>query len=266
MSGMSTEYTGAGEPRRTIELLWGVPGPPRRGPKPKLTVADVVTAAIRLADADDLEAVTMRRVAEDLGVAPMSLYTYVPSHAELIDLMLDRAHGELADQLPGTGWRDAATAVAEDLWQLYHRHPWLLQVTTGRPPLGPNTFAKYERELAALDGLGLTDLELDAVVSLLTGFVRGTARGSVDAARVVRRSGLTDLQWWERSAPVLAGIPAADPANYPRASRVGTSAGQAHGAADNPEHHFRFGLARILDGVEQLVGRADEPETVGPPG
>ncbi|MEV0070221.1 TetR/AcrR family transcriptional regulator [Amycolatopsis sp. NPDC050768] len=255
MTRMSTEYTGGGDPRRTIELLWGVPGPPRRGPKPKLTVADVVATATRLADADGLEAVTMRRVADELGVAPMSLYTYVPGHAELIDLMLDDAHGELTAELPSTGWRDALTTVAEDLWRLYHRHPWLLQITTARPPLGPNTFAKYERELSALDGLDLDELELDAVVGLVIGLVQGTARGSIDAVRLARRSGLTDAEWWERSAPVLAEIPAADAANFPRASRVGTVAGQAHGAATNPEHHFRFGLARILDGVTLLVER-----------
>ncbi|MET7997486.1 TetR/AcrR family transcriptional regulator [Amycolatopsis sp. NPDC005232] len=255
MTRMSTEYTGGGDPRRTIELLWGIPGPPRRGPKPKLTVADVVATATRLADADGLEAVTMRRVADELGVAPMSLYTYVPGHAELIDLMLDDAHGELTAELPSTGWRDALTTVAEDLWRLYHRHPWLLQITTARPPLGPNTFAKYERELSALDGLDLDELELDAVVGLVIGLVQGTARGSIDAVRLARRSGLTDAEWWERSAPVLAEIPAADAANFPRASRVGTAAGQAHGAATNPEHHFRFGLARILDGVTLLVER-----------
>ncbi|HWD02501.1 MAG TPA: TetR/AcrR family transcriptional regulator [Amycolatopsis sp.] len=250
---MSTEHTGGGDPQRTIELLWGVPGPPRRGPKPKLTVAEVVTTAIRLADEDGLDSVTMRRVADELGVAPMSLYTYVPGRAELIDLMLDTAHGELTAELPGTGWRAALAAVAEDQWRLYHRHPWLVQITAGRPPLGPHTFAKYERELSALDGLELDDLELDAVVGLVTGFVHGAARGSVDAVRTVRRSGLTDAEWWARSAPVLARIPAAAAENFPRASRVGSAAGEAHNAASDPEHHFRFGLARILDGIEQLV-------------
>lgn len=252
---MNTEHTGGGDPRRTIELLWGVPGPPRRGPKPKLTVAEVVATAMRLADQDGLDAVTMRRVADELGVATMSLYTYVPGRAELIDLMLDAAYGELSAELPETGWRDALTAVARDQWRLYHRHPWLLQITTGRPPLGPHTFAKYERELSALDGLDLDDLEIDAVVGLVTGFVHGAARGSLDAARTVRRSGLTDGEWWARSAPVLAEIPAADAANFPRASRVGSAAGQAYHAAGDPEHHFRFGLARILDGIEQLVAR-----------
>ncbi len=253
MSDVSTEYSGGGDPRRTIELLWGVQGPPRRGPKPKLTVAEVVRAAIALADAESLEAVTIRRAAEHLGVSPMTLYTYVASRAELLDLMIDHVHGELTAPDPGLEWRDALTAIAEDAWAMYHRHPWLLQITTSRPPLGPHTFAKFELALRAIDGIGLGDLEMDAVVALVEGFVLGSARGSVDAARLVRTSGMTDAQWWERSAPVLAGIPAADPSHYPLASRVGTAAGETHGAAADPAFNFRFGLARVLDGIEALV-------------
>ena len=83
MSGVSTEATTATDPRRVIELLWGVSTPPRRGPKPKLTTANVVQASITLADADSLDAVTIRHVADHLGVSPMSLYTYVPGRAEL---------------------------------------------------------------------------------------------------------------------------------------------------------------------------------------
>ncbi|RSD07284.1 TetR/AcrR family transcriptional regulator [Amycolatopsis eburnea] len=253
MAGVSTEDNGEGDPRRAIELLWGVSPAPRRGPKPKLRTADVVRAAVLLADADDLEAVTIRRVAELLGVSPMSLYTYVPGRAELIDLMVDHVHGELPAPEPGLGWREALTAVAEAQWALFHRHPWLLQVTTSRSALGPHSFAKYENELRAVEGIGLDDVEMDAVVGLITGLVRTTARSSVDNARLVRASGLTDAQWWERAAPVLAEIPAAGSAHHPISARVGTAAGEAHNAAENPGYTFRFGLARILDGIEVLV-------------
>ncbi|EOD67578.1 TetR/AcrR family transcriptional regulator C-terminal domain-containing protein [Amycolatopsis vancoresmycina] len=258
MAGVRTQDNGDGDPRRAIELLWGVPGAPRRGPKPKLTTADVVQAAVALADADDIEAVTMRRVADHLGVSPMSLYTYVPGRAELLDLMIDHAHGELTAPEPGLGWRAALTAIAEDQWALFHRHPWLLQVTTSRSALGPHSFAKYERELSAVEGIGLDDVEMDAVAGLVTGLVRTTARSSLDNARLVRASGLTDAQWWERAAPVLAGIPAADAAHYPIASRVGQAAGEAHNAAENPAHAFRFGLARVLDGIEALVSERQQ--------
>ncbi|HEY3467681.1 MAG TPA: TetR/AcrR family transcriptional regulator [Amycolatopsis sp.] len=260
MTGVSTEDNGDGDPRRTIELLWGVSAPPKRGPKPKLATADVVRAAIALADADGIDAVTIRRVAEQLGVSPMSLYTYVPGRAELLDLMIDHAHGELPVPEPN-GWRETLTAIAEAQWELFHRHPWLLQVTTSRSALGPHSFAKYEHELRAVEGIGLDDVEMDAVVSLVTGLVRTTARSSLDNARLVRTSGMTDAQWWERAAPVLAGIPAADAAHYPISSRVGTAAGQAHDAAENPAYTFRFGLTRILDGIELLVdARRSEPQ------
>jgi AcrR family transcriptional regulator len=250
------DYTGTGDPRRTIELLWGVREKPRRGPKPKLTVEGIVTAAIALADAEGIAALSVRRGAERLGVSPMSLYTYIPSRAELLDLMMDRVHGELTDPPPSHDWRVTVTILAEDAWEMYHRHPWLLQLTTGRLPLGPHTFAKHERELGAVDAIGLTDLEMDAVVAMVNGFVQGMARGSVESASLVRRSGLTDAQWWAASAPVLAEIPEADAGLFPLAARIGQAAGEAHNAASAPLHTFRFGLARILDGVEQLVNGA----------
>ncbi|WP_181772081.1 TetR/AcrR family transcriptional regulator [Amycolatopsis pittospori] len=250
------DYTGTGDPRRTIELLWGVREKPRRGPKPKLTVEGIVTAAIALADAEGIAALSVRRGAERLGVSPMSLYTYIPSRAELLDLMMDRVHGELTDPPPSHDWRVTVTILAEDAWEMYHRHPWLLQLTTGRLPLGPHTFAKHERELGAVDAIGLTDLEMDAVVAMVNGFVQGMARGSVESASLVRRSGLTDAQWWAASAPVLAEIPEADAGLFPLAARIGQAAGEAHNAASAPLHTFRFGLARILDGVEQLVSGA----------
>ncbi|MEV7548181.1 TetR/AcrR family transcriptional regulator [Amycolatopsis sp. NPDC089917] len=247
------DHTGTGDPRRTIELLWGVRGKPRRGPKPKLTVDEIVTAAIEIADTEGIGALSVRRGAEKLGVSPMTIYTYIPSRAELLDLMMDRVHGELTDPPESHDWRVTMTILAEDAWEMYHRHPWLLQLTTGRLPLGPHTFAKHERELAAVDAIGLTDLEMDAVVAMVNGFVQGIARGSVESASLVRRSGLTDMEWWTASAPVLAEIPEADAGLFPLAARIGQAAGEAHGAASAPLHTFRFGLARILDGVEQLV-------------
>lgn len=262
MSDTGAEYTGAGDPRRTIELLWGVREKPRRGPKPKLTVGQIVTVAIELADTEGISALSIRRTAERLGVSPMSIYTYIPGRAELLDLMMDRVHGELTDPPPSHDWRVTMTILAEETWALYHRHPWLLQLTTGRLPLGPHTFAKHERELGAVDAIGLTDLEMDAVVAMVNSFVQGMARGSVESAGLVRRSGMTDLEWWTASAPVLAEIPEADAGLFPLAARVGQAAGEAHGAASNPLHTFRFGLARILDGVEQLVnGEASTSES-----
>ncbi|GLW63336.1 TetR family transcriptional regulator [Actinomadura rubrobrunea] len=250
---MTTEYSGTGDPRRSLELLWGAQERrPRRGPRPRLTVEGIAAAAIRLADAEGLEALSMRRIADELGVSTMAIYTYVPGKAELIDVMLDRVHGELTppDGVPG-GWRARLEHVARERWALYHRHPWMLQVSTGRPPLGPNLLDAYEAELRAVDGLGLSDVEMDSVISLVTGFAQSAARTSVEVAQAERRTGMTDEQWWQATAPVLQKH--ADFRRYPLADRVGTSAAREYGGAVGPEHAFEFGLRRVLDGVEVLI-------------
>ncbi|MFC4909953.1 TetR/AcrR family transcriptional regulator [Actinomadura gamaensis] len=249
---MTTEYTGAGDPRRSLELLWGVRERPRRGPRPKLTPEQIVDRAIEIADADGLEAVSIRRIAEDLGVSPMSIYTYVPGKAELLDAMLDRAMGEIVP--PGdepSGWRERVSHVARENWRIYHAHPWLLQVATGRPPLGPNLLGKYEHELNTVEGLGLTDVEMDSAIALINGLAESAARTSVNRAQAERRTGMTDLEWWEATAPFLEKQ--VDLSRYPLGSRVGSAAGEAYGSPVGPEYAFEFGLALILDGIEALI-------------
>lgn len=135
------QYSGSGDPRRTIELLWGIERP-RRGPKPRYTVAHVTQVAIDIADRDGLTGLSMRRVADELGITAMSLYGYVPGKAELLDLMVDRVHGELhPPEQPHPGWRDTLYHLARQNWNLCLTHPWLLQIASTRPLLGPHTTA-----------------------------------------------------------------------------------------------------------------------------
>jgi AcrR family transcriptional regulator len=252
-------YGGRGDPVRSMALLWRdeVPAPASgRGPKPGLTVDRIVAAATELADAEGLAALSMRRVAERLGVGTMSLYTYVPSKAELIDVMYDaacRPAPETGDDTSdGDGWRPRLAAIARANWDLYRRHPWMLEVMAmARPPLGPNSIAVYERDLRAVDGIGLTDLEMDSVVNLVSVYVQGAARTAVDAAGSERDTGISDAEWWDTYAPLLAKV--FDASRYPVAARVGAVAGEAYQAAYDPVHGFEFGLERILDGVEALV-------------
>lgn len=249
---MST--TGTGDPARTMALLWrdrNAPGP-RRGPRPRLDVDRIVAAAVAIADAEGLAAVSVRRVAAGLGVAPMTLYTHVPGKGELTDLMVDAVTGELyPDGLPDGGWREQVTAVARANWDLHVRHPWLLEVGTGRPPLGPSVLAKYEQELRAVDGLGLTERQMDLLVTLVNGFVRGTVGGVGDRARAEAASGVTEQQWWEATEPYFQQV--FDPDRYPTAARVGPVAGAELSAAVDPEVSFTFGLARLLDGMAVLI-------------
>jgi AcrR family transcriptional regulator len=253
LGGVTTDFSGAGDPARSIELMWRVQERPRRGPKPRFSVDDVAAAAIALADAEGLGALSMRKVAERLGVQAMSLYTYVPGKAELIDLMLDTVSGEI-DMTEHTrgGWRARLALVARSNWELYLRHPWMLQVATTRPPLGPRLLAKYDYELRAVDGIGLSDVEMDLVVQMVTDYVHGAVRSAVAATLVAQRTGLTDEQWWERAAPVLERV--FDPGRHPTAERVGAAAGQEYQAAVDPARAFAFGLERLLDGVEALIG------------
>jgi AcrR family transcriptional regulator len=249
-----TDRTSAGDPARTLALLWGAAPAPRRGPARGLQPATVVDAATALADEEGLGAVSMRRVAQRLGVSPMTLYTYVPGRAELLDLMLDAAYRRLPlAETTGQPWRARLTAVAEENRALYLAHPWASTVSTLRPPLGPGLMAKYEHELGALDGLGLTDLEMDDALTFLLAFVQGNARAAADARSAQLDSAMTDEQWWEANAPLLGQI--LDENAHPLAVRVGSAAGAAQGSAHDPGRAYRFGLERVLDGLAPLIDR-----------
>src|ERR1700735_3590691 len=121
---MAGEYSGSGDPRRTIELLWGVQRR-RRGPKPSLSGEQVVTTAIRIADRDGLGGLSMRRLADELGITAMSLYGYVPSKAELLDVMADRAYAEIpVRDLPARPWRAELAPLGEQHRAVLPAHPW----------------------------------------------------------------------------------------------------------------------------------------------
>jgi AcrR family transcriptional regulator len=249
---MAAPRTSAGDPARTLALLWRLDERPRRGPERGLDLDTIVGTATALADRAGLEAVTMRRLARELGVATMSLYTYVPGKDELIDLMVDAAYQRMprADTT-AQPWRQRLVAIADDNRALYLAHPWAATVSTLRPALGPGLMAKYEHELAALEGLGLTDLEMDDALTYLLSFVQANARAANDARAAQLASAMDDRQWWAANAPLLARI--VDERAYPLAARVGSAAGAAHGSAYDPNHAYRFGLDRVLDGLAAII-------------
>ncbi|MCY0951984.1 TetR/AcrR family transcriptional regulator [Streptomyces sp. H27-S2] len=246
---MAKDRSGAGDPVRTLRLLWREPGqdpPARRGPRQGLTVDAVVRAATDLADEEGLPALTMRALARRLGVTPMTLYTYVPGKDELLDLMLDEAYGHMdrGRRDPGEPWRSKVTRVAEDNRALLVRHPWIADLAVTRPPLGPGVIGKYDRELAAFDGIGLSDSEMDAALTHLLGFVHANALAAADAA--AHNSRQSDDEWWAVSAPLLER--AMDPERYPLAGRVGGTVG-----AYDPEAVWAFGLRCVLEGLTRMV-------------
>ena len=245
--------TGGGDPARTLRLLWRDPAAvPRHGPRQGLTVDRIVATATALADADGLDAVTMRRLAGDLGVVPMTLYTYVPGKAELLDLMLDAAYQAMPrTDTTGQPWQERVAAIAAENRALFETHPWAAAITTGRPPLGPGLMAKYEHELAALDGVGLDDIQMDAALTHLLAFIQAWARAAADTQATRRDTAMDDEQWWAATGPLLRQV--LDPRAYPLAARVGTAAGTAHGSAYDPQHAYDFGLRAILNGLAALI-------------
>jgi hypothetical protein len=146
---------------------------------------------------------------------------------------------------------DRIRAVADANRALYEQHPWLAEVSTDRPPLGPGQLRKYELELAALEGLNLSDREMDLTLGLVIAFVRAHAMSVAAPA-----SSSDEAAWWAIAGPALARH--VDAKDFPLASRVGTAAGEQQGRAHDPELAYTFGLERIADGVQALRDRDRE--------
>ena len=258
-------YAGQGDPRRTMELLWGVPTAAEatpRGPKPGITVDDIVAAATDIADTEGFDAVSMRSVGERLGRTAMALYTYVPSKAELVDLMLDRALRELDITYDvANGWRAAARRWALDLWDFYLRHPWVHQISLARPVLGPGSYLTMERPAELFASTDLNAADVMKIVGTVSGFVAGMTRQIAELREATRAVGQTEMDWWTTQSELIAELVPDVDARFPR-----LAAANAEGAFDfehEPERYleqearngFEFGLERLLDGIEAYLSR-----------
>jgi AcrR family transcriptional regulator len=260
-------FAGQGDARRSMELLWGPrvvaprTGP---GPKPGLSVEAIVAAAIDIADADGMASLSMRAVGERLGRTAMALYTYVPGKTELVDLMYDRTLGELRSSYPVTdGWRAAASSLADELWDLHLRHPWLLQVSPARPVLGPGEFHVQETLLSVLASTGLPLARVRWVVSALFNIVRGSVQAAAESRQAVHETGLSEEDWWGARSALLGELVPDLTARFPTVSRLGASV--EAGASDEPylereaRLSFEAGLELLLDGVEAAIVKASGP-------
>ncbi|MEU8813291.1 TetR/AcrR family transcriptional regulator C-terminal domain-containing protein [Actinoplanes sp. NPDC048796] len=209
--------------------------PRTRGPKPALTLDRIADAAIAVADAEGLAAVTMQRVAADVGYTKMSLYRYVPGKTELVAVMLERAIGE--PPVGGAGdWRTALSAWAEALLGRYAPHPWAIEATAGGRPIGPNELSWMESALAVLPG-GLTGAERMDAVAAVAGQVRMIAgQAATTEGELTATIGLVLREHADRFPALAAAV-----------SDTATRGGQ--------DQAFRFGLERILDGLEVLIQR-----------
>lgn len=247
-----TSTTPAASMRRTMDLLWRSrrPDVPKRGPRARVDVDAIVSAAIRWADKHGMAALTMRVLAAELGVGPMTLYSHVPDKATLTALMIDQVYGGYELSAPvDAAWSDRVKVVADANYRLHLEHAWLAHARTEQPPLGPGTLGKYEAELGQLTALELDEETLDSVLTFVVNFARAAA---VDAAANTHAAE-TNEEWWASTAPLLQEVIQED--EYPLASRVGAAAGANLKGAYNADHEYQFGLDRVIDAVSALRDR-----------
>jgi len=247
-----------------LDLLWGRRAEGSRGPRRGFSVSDVVAAAIRVADAEGLDALSMARVAKELGFTTMSLYRYVASKEELLQLMWnDSAQGSQELMLQGDTWRERLRSWAIIQRRLIDKHPWITQMPMAAPPLAPNSLTFVEKGLEALDGSGLADADKIRVIGLLSSYTLSEARMAADAASEVAEAaaaGRDASATWTFEA-LLRELVDAD--RFPRLYRLAWNAeiGEAPSGYDETAE-FQFGVDRILDGVQALIDRTQRQNTV----
>ncbi|MFI6094127.1 TetR/AcrR family transcriptional regulator [Lentzea sp. NPDC051213] len=218
----------------------------KRGRKPSIDAADITRAAIAVADAEGLAAVSMARVAAEMGNATMALYRHVKSKDELLTLMGDAAM-EAPPQLPDGEWRERLGFWAKAVLVAVRKRPWFLQIPIGGPPTGPTSLAWFDRALGALHGLPLEPGEKVGIVMGLMTFVHGEARLSITLAQ-----GYADdpAAFGSRYGKVLREV--VDPRRMPALAEIiesGVFDLDEGSAIEDVEADFDFGLHLFLEGV-----------------
>lgn len=211
----------------------------------------MVAAAIDLADEDGLAALSMRRIAGDLGVATMSLYPRVRGKEDLLVLMLDSVFAEIPPPAPepGAGWRRRVEQLCRAQWTAYRRHPWAPSLMSmSRPQKAPHGMVHTEALLRAFDGFGLSQTVMMHAVVTLAGYVRGCAISLEGEARAEQDTGLTADQWMRATQPAFDAVLA--DGSFPMLAAVGEEP-QIDMDLDSL---FEFGLARLLDGYAAWLG------------
>ncbi len=260
-----TEYSGSTEPGRILPLLWRHKRAhkPATGRPPRLTVDQVVAAGIAVADEEGLAAASMAQVAIRLGVATMTLYTYVPARDDLVELMVDEVLA--GRRLPGPGeerpahWRDQIQLYADRTVAMYREHPWLCQVSRVRPPLGPGTLGESEYVLSTLGGLPVPSRNRAAVT--ITMFVTAAARQEGENAQLRRVSGQSNDAWWDRRGRFWEDW--FDVEQHPAMTELWNAGGFDRGPDEQAADAFAYGLRLLLDGIERQSLDAQSNETTG---
>lgn len=220
------------------------PEPRRRAPG----VDQFVTAALAVADAEGLAAVSMRRVAGDLGSGTASLYRYITNRDELLDLMVDAAQGETPLPEPTRDWRTDLAAVAHALRATLLRHPWLAGELAGRPSLGPNALRRSETALRAAAALTPDATLSSQAVRAVHAYVLGSVATQQADRGAEHRTGLTEDEWRRSLGPYVDEVIAAG--DHPLLARHVLEAEDL-----TPDAEFTFGLDCLLDGLAARLRR-----------
>jgi AcrR family transcriptional regulator len=244
---------------RAVALAWGVAANPQRGPKRELSIERIVDAAIEIADAEGIGAVSMSRVAASLGFTTMSLYRYVTSKDDLILLMQEGAVlPPVPDESVERGWRDGVTAWVLAMRAAYREHPWLVDIPISGAPITPNSLLIVDWFLREVRALPLSDGEKMSALLLLTSYARATAAQERDiaaaAAAAADPADVTGANFFEALAELVT------PERFPYLSPLLAAGGyvaEPGTAPDDTDDDFSFGLERILDGIEYHVGQVE---------
>jgi len=240
----------------SLAAAWGLAQRPAKGPKRGLSLEQIVAAGIRVAAADGLAAVSMARVAAEVGAGTMALYRYVSAKSDLVTLMVDTALGP-PPPLPesATTWRPALSHWAWAQLAAMRAQIWAARVPLSGPPATPNQVAWLEQGLHCLRETGLTEGRKMSVILLVSGYVRNEAIMEAQITEAVRAAGTTDQQAMLDYNQILGLV--TDGQHFPELSRVVASGVLAQ--ADPWDDEFVFGLDRILDGIGTLLDNLPQP-------
>lgn len=227
------------------EVIWARPERAGRGPKPAFSRADIAAAAVRIADADGLDAVSMRKVAAELGCGTMSLYNYVPRKEDLYELMLDTVSADYDYPDPSGDWRADLLAVAHQARAMMHRHTWMPRLMSPVYGFSPNVLRYLEYALSCLDALDVRFGEKMELIAMINGVV--TTYTANEIATAERSRSLPWSEEQEQAARTEYLISQIMTGKYPR---------MAAGFAEDPgpidlEAVFERALARVLDGFDR---------------
>ncbi|WP_067562527.1 TetR/AcrR family transcriptional regulator [Nocardia acidivorans] len=232
---------------KDLVSLWERLERPVPAPRATLTPRRIAEVAVAVADAEGLDAVTMRRLATELGVAPMAAYRYVTGKDELLELMVDFVYAEL-DLPDGTdGWRATMRSIALRTREILLRHPWVSRAAYGAPT--PNQLAVPEATLAVLDGLGLDVDTAMAVYSTVIAYMHGAVDSEVRTSRMLHARG------WATREEARAGL-ATQMAWLMKTGRYPMYSRYIHNAdrKDDVQWQFEIGLDSVLDGIATRLG------------